>query len=340
MAKNIRNFDLNEIKEIVSSLKEPSYRASQIFNWLYKKGIEDFSKMSDISEGLRNFLLYEYTAKLPEFFDVRISKDKTRKYVFSFPDNRLIETVVIPEEKRITGCISTQVGCRYNCAFCASGKMGFIRNLEVWEIIGQILYVIFKEKLDITNLVFMGMGEPFDNYDAVIKSICIINDKNGLNIGARRITVSTAGIVPGIIKFAHLKWQVRLSVSLHSAIEETRSFLMPLNKKYPLSELIKACQFYVENTGRRITFEYILLDNINDTKKHCVALADLSLLFGANVNIIPFSEIGSCEFLRPSQDKIAWFSDILKKRGVRTTIRRSRGQDINAACGQLAGIIN
>ncbi|MCM8759286.1 MAG: 23S rRNA (adenine(2503)-C(2))-methyltransferase RlmN [Candidatus Omnitrophica bacterium] len=337
---NIRNFDLIDLKKILFSMKEPPYRAIQIFNWLYKKGIEDISLMSDISKHLRDFLASQYSAKLPELFNVKISRDTTRKFVFRLSDNRFIETVLIPEQKRNTLCISTQVGCKYNCRFCASGKMGFVRNLETWEIIGQVLYILFKEKINITNIVYMGMGEPFDNYDAVIRSIRIINDRNGINIGARRITVSTAGVVPEIIKFTNLKWQVRLSVSLHSAIEETRSFLMPINKKYPLSEVIKACHFYVQNTKRKITFEYILIEGINDTKKHVLALADVASLLGASVNIIPFSRIKECEFSKPSDEKIVWFSRCLKEKGIRTTVRRSRGLDIDAACGQLAGTLN
>ncbi|MCX7706073.1 MAG: radical SAM protein [bacterium] len=205
-------------------------------------------------------------------------------------------------------------------------------------MLSQILYPLFKEHLHITNVVFMGMGEPFDNYEAVLKTIRMINDKKGINIGMRKITVSTAGIVPRIMEFAELKSQVRLSISLHSAIDETRSFLMPINKKYPLPELIKACQFYRRMTGRKLTFEYVLFENVNDNEKHALALADLSLLIDADVNIIPFSKIPGCKLTRTSIWKTEKFLQTLKKKRVRATIRKSRGSDINAACGQLAGI--
>ncbi|MCM8788380.1 MAG: 23S rRNA (adenine(2503)-C(2))-methyltransferase RlmN [Candidatus Omnitrophica bacterium] len=339
MKKNIRDFDLNELNELISYSKEPRYRAVQIFNWLYARGIEDFLRMSDVPERLRQILDFEYTAKFPEVFDVKISRDGTRKYVFRLFDNRFVETVVIPEGKRMTICVSTQVGCKFGCLFCASGKMGFIRNLNVSEILGQILHILFKEKTRITNIVFMGMGEPFDNYDSVVKAIRIINDKNGIAIGSRRIIVSTSGVVPRIMDFAKIGCQVRLSISLHSAIDRTRSMLMPINKMFPLSQLFNACRFYRNETKRRITFEYILLDGINDDEQHVISLAEMANSLSADVNIIPFSKIKKCSLNSASAKKIKWFTDTLIRKGARATIRRSRGSDIEAACGQLAGLV-
>ncbi|MCM8815851.1 MAG: 23S rRNA (adenine(2503)-C(2))-methyltransferase RlmN [Candidatus Omnitrophica bacterium] len=339
MKKNIRDLDQADLGELVSSLGEPTYRAIQIFNWLYARGIEEFSKMSDVPEKLREILASEYTAEFPEVFDVKISRDGTKKYVFRLFDNNFIETVVIPENKRTTICISTQVGCKFGCLFCASGKMGFIRNLNVSEILGQVLYIMFRKQIKITNIVFMGMGEPFDNYDAVIKAIKIINDKNGIAIGSRKIIVSTSGVVPRIIDFAKIGWQVRLSISLHSAINETRSMLMPINKIFPLPRLFDACRFYRNETKRRITFEYILIDGINDDEKHALSLAKVANSLSADVNIIPLSIIKQSPLKPAPQEKMIWFANRLKRKNVRVTVRKSRGADIKAACGQLAGLV-
>lgn len=335
--QNIRNFTLDELKDILKSLQEPPYRADQIFRWLYKKGVEDFLKMTDLPEGLRNFFSSKYTAKLLDVYEIRNSKDGTRKFLFKLHDNNFIESVLIPDEKRNTICVSTQMGCKFGCAFCASGKIGFVRNLEVFEILSQILFVRFQLNINITNIVFMGMGEPFDNYDNVIKAIKIINEKNGLNMGARKIIVSTCGLIPEIKKFADIKWQVRLSVSLHATDDKTRSFLMPVNKKYSLSELLDACSYYVKKTGRRITFEYILIDDINDSENDMQKLVEITKQVKADINIIPFSRIENSCFKAPSYKKVCRFADYLKRNNVKATIRKSKGSDIDAACGQLAG---
>ncbi|HOK79770.1 MAG TPA: 23S rRNA (adenine(2503)-C(2))-methyltransferase RlmN [bacterium] len=337
MKENIRNFDISQIEQIVLSMGEPRYRAIQVFRWLYQKGAETFTEMSDVPEKLRYNLGQKYTAKFLEPVQTLISKDGTKKFIFKLYDNNFIESVMIPEKDRNTVCISTQVGCKYNCVFCASGKLGFVRNLEVAEILGQLLYIRFKENIKISNAVFMGMGEPFDNYDALIKAIRIINARDGVNIGARKITVSTAGIVPKIMEFADMGWQVRLSISLHASDDATRSLLMPVNRKYPLSDLLDACNYYVSRTGRRITIEYILIDGINDAEKHLYGLGKISKRFRADVNVIPLSKIRNSSFSPPSTEKINWFINSLKKMGIRATLRDSRGSDIDAACGQLAG---
>ncbi len=335
---NIRNFDLDELRELLSSSGEPKFRAVQIFTWLYKKGIRDFFCISDIPEKMRDLLASNYTCDLPEIADILISRDGTKKFIFRLNDGNYIESVLIPDENRNTVCVSTQVGCKYGCIFCASGKIGFIRNLSPAEILGQIICIQLESEKNITNIVFMGMGEPFDNYDAVIKSIGIINAREGMNIGARKIIVSTAGIVPAIRRFSLLKWQVRLAVSLHAADDFTRNMLMPINKKFCISELVDACRYYIEKTGRRLTFEYILIKGINDSEKHLKDLAVIAKMLNADVNIIRFSKIGVSDLLCPDVGKVVAFVEGLRQKGVRATARRSRGCDIMAACGQLAGV--
>ncbi len=337
MKKNIRNLDFEELKALVVSSGEPGFRATQIFKWLYEKGIEDFLRMSDIPEELRNLLVSDYSAGLPEAVEILKSKDGTRKFLFKLNDENFIESVLIPEKERNTVCISTQVGCKFRCAFCASGRIGFIRNLDVSEILGQILYIRFRENVKVSNIVFMGMGEPFDNYDNVIKSIMIINNKYGLNIGARKITVSTAGVVPGIEKFSKIGLQVRLSISLHACDDNTRNRLMPINRKYPLVELLGACKSYIQTTGRRITLEYILIEGINCGERHLVNLANIAKELNADVNLIPVSKNKSTGFLPPSPEAVRHFADLLRDKKIRVSIRDSRGKDIDAACGQLAG---
>ena len=337
MKKNIRNFDLEEIKEMVVGLGQPSFRAEQIFQWLYKKGVDDFFQMTDIPQDMRNYLSKNFSVDFLKLVEKFVSQDGTKKFLFRLSDGNYIESVMIPEEERITVCVSTQVGCKFGCVFCASGKIGFIRNLDVSEILGQILFIKFKENVRISNIVFMGMGEPFDNYDSVLKAIKIINEKNGLNIGARKITVSTAGIVPCIKKFSDFGKQVRLSISLHAPDDRTRSLLMPINNKYSVSELLNACKYYISHTGRRITFEYILIEDVNDTEKHLFQLIKIVKGLDADINVIPFSPVEGINFRCPDMEKISWFVAELKRHSIRATVRYSRGKDIKAACGQLAG---
>ncbi len=337
-AAHYRNLDLDQLKYLVISIHEPEYRAKQIFSWLYKFGIENFLLMKNISEKLRMQLDEHFSARLPEVIERLESTDGTKKFLFKLEDNCTVESVLIPERERNTICISTQVGCKLNCAFCASGKMGFVRNLYLSEILGQILYIKFRENVKITNVVFMGMGEPFDNYDNLIKAIKIINSKDGCGLAARKITVSTAGIVPSIKRFAdEIGIQVRLSVSLHGPDDETRSKIMPVNNKYPLESLLDACAYYIKKTGRRITFEYVLIEGVNCFQTHAEKLAQIAKKFSADINLIPFSKIEGVNFSPPEKDSIHRFFCVLKKYKVRATIRDSRGSDIKAACGQLAG---
>lgn len=332
--ESITGFSLGELEHALAAWGEQVFRAKQIFSWIYKKGVSDFDSMSDLSSGLRSQLKYNYC-----LFDIRLvksvkSKDGTEKFLFALKDGDLIEAVIIPTEDRVTACISTQVGCKYSCLFCASGLGGFRRNLACSEIIQQILYLYNRKKL--THIVFMGTGEPLDNYEAVLKAIRLINSKESLNIGARRITISTSGVIPGIRKLIKEDLQFELSVSLHSADEAVRSYLMPLNKIYPLRVLIEACAEYIKKTGRQITFEYVLIKGLNSDIHSCQKLValikDLRLV---KVNLIPANPVKECRIEPPGRMEIQMFRNHLSKHKIPATLRKSRGGDIEAACGQL-----
>ncbi len=335
--KDIKNFTLEELKEIIVKMDEPVYRAEQIFYWLYQKWIINFDEMNNIPYSLRNKLNQNYYISTLELSEHIKSIDKTEKFLFKLSDGNFTETVLISTKNRKTVCISTQVGCKFNCGFCASGQIGFVRNLTQSEILNQILFLQHNLKKDITNCVFMGMGEPLDNYENVSKAIIMMNDPKGMNIGARRITISTCGIVPGIEKLKDLGIQVNLSVSLHSANNNLRNELMPINKHYPLERLIKACEKFIKKTGRIITLEYVLIGNKNDSLQEANAVAQIARKLKAKVNLIPWSSVANMKF-QPSQKKdIDMFVKRLINKGIKVTMRESKGKDIKAACGQLAG---
>ena len=290
--------------------------------------------MSDLPAGLRHRLKNEFL-----FFDISIarsvkSKDATEKLLFSLRDGNLIESVNIPAEGRVTGCISTQVGCRYCCRFCASGLAGFKRNLTCAEIIQQAIFLNNRKKL--THIVFMGTGEPLDNYGSVLKAIRIINSKDSFNIGARRITISTSGVIPGIRRLINEDLQFELSVSLHSADDAVRSQLMPVNKIWPLKALMSACAEYIKKTGRQITFEYVLIKGLNSDIHNCQKLVALVKDLGpVKINLIPANTVKECHLEPPGPAEIQLFRNHLSKHKIPATLRRSRGGDIEAACGQL-----
>ncbi|MCX5710911.1 MAG: 23S rRNA (adenine(2503)-C(2))-methyltransferase RlmN [Candidatus Omnitrophica bacterium] len=332
--ESITGLSLGELEHILISWGEQAFRANQVFSWVYKKRVSDFSLMSDLSTSLRNKLKEDFT-----LFDIKQiksvkSKDGTEKFLFVLSDGDLIESVIIPTDDRVTACISTQVGCKYKCSFCASGISGFRRNLTCAEIIQQMLFLNNRKK--ITHIVFMGTGEPLDNYDAVLKAIRIINSKESLNIGARRITISTSGVAPGIRKLIGEDLQFELSVSLHSADDAVRSKIMPINKIYPLNILIAACNEYIRKTGRQITFEYVLIKNLNSDIHSCQKLValikDLRLV---KVNLIPANIVKECRIEPPGRAEIQMFRNHLSKHKIPATLRKSRGEDIEAACGQL-----
>jgi len=263
--KDIKNFTLNELQEEVKNIGVEKYRATQLFNLLYKKGIEDFREMLGLPASFRDLLQENYYISKIELVKLAKSKDKTEKYLFKLKDENLIESVLIFSDERVTECISSQIGCKYNCLFCESGKKGFIRNLTVSEILNQVLLAKKKMKSNPNNIVFMGIGEPLDNYDNVVKAICILNSKDAFNIGARKITISTCGVIPAIKRLQERDWQIELSISLHAPENKLRSYLMPVNNLYPLPDLIEVCRNYADKTNRQITFEYILIKGVNDS---------------------------------------------------------------------------
>lgn len=335
--KNIKEFTLQELKGLLKDWGEPAFHATQVFSWLYKKGESDFSKMSDLPEELRKILNKNLKLRSIVLKEKVKSIDGTEKFLFKLNDANYIEAVSIPMEKRVTGCVSTQAGCKFSCRFCASGSRGFKRDLTVSEIIDQALYLKNNsQSRKLTHLVFMGTGEPLDNYDNVLKAVRIINSPEGLNIGSRRITISTCGIIPGIKRLAEEGLQIELSISLHAADDKTRSILMPLNKKYPLKDLIQACREYIKKTNRQLTFEYILIKGVNsdlqNAKNLIKILKDLRL---SKVNLIAANPVKELKIGPPNKSEILMFRDYLLKSGLNVTLRKGRGEDIEAACGQL-----
>lgn len=335
--QDIKEFDLKELESKFLSLGIKAYHARQVFSWIYKKGVLDFNYMSDIPQKLREMLAGKFYISELKLLKLFKSEDGTQKLLLGLKDGNCVEAVIIPTRDRVTACVSSQVGCKFGCYFCASGKLGFKRNLTTGEIIDEIIYL--KDKAPdnkLSNLVFMGTGEPMDNYDNVMKAIRIINSGQGFNIGARKITISTSGVIPGIESLSREDLQIELSVSLHAADDKLRSQLMPVNKKYPLKDLIKACKEYSLKTNRQVTFEYILIKDVNSLIKNAQDLVRLLEDFKlSKVNIIPFNSIK--EFGAQTADKITIisFQDYLAKHGVHAILRKERGEDIGAACGQL-----
>lgn len=335
-SNSITGLTIQELEPVLKGWKQEAFRAQQIFSWIYKKGVKDFEGMSDLPSDLRKRLKEDfYLLGLNLIKSIR-SVDGTEKFLFTLRDGNLIEAVTIPTEKRITGCISTQVGCKFSCSFCASGLSGFKRNLATGEMLGEALYLKdYSKNKKLTHLVFMGIGEPLDNYDNVIKAIRIINSPEGLNIGARRITISTCGIIPGIKRLSDEGLQIELSVSLHAADDKTRAEIMPINKKYPIKDLIKTCREYVGKTNRQITLEYILIKGINSDLQNALNLSKILKGLNCKVNLIPANTLKDCKVEPPKQAEIFSFRDYLRRQGINATLRRPRGEDIEAACGQL-----
>jgi 23S rRNA (adenine2503-C2)-methyltransferase len=335
MKKDLKSLALTELAAYLEKLKYPKYHAQQIFSWLYQKEVTNISSMSNLSLGLRSKLKDGFYISQLNLVKKQVSQDSTRKYLFELEDKNTIESVLIPHPERNTTCLSTQAGCKYSCKFCASGAAGFVRNLNQAEILNQILSIKKDIKDSINNIVFMGIGEPLDNYDTLLNSIRIINSKYGFNIGQRKITISTAGLTDGIKKLAREGLQIELSVSLHSAIDSKRSCIIPLNKKYPLDKLSSALKEFAKLTKRKITFEYILLGGFNTLPEDAEALVKFTRGLDCKVNIIPFNPVQDTEFYPPNKLESLFFKDYLVKHNVDVTVRQPRGQDIEAACGQL-----
>jgi len=335
--KSIKDFTLEELKKEFSGIDEPLYRAEQVFSWLYRKGASRFEDMTDLSKGLIDKLGKKYFISALELSERQKSGEGTEKFLFKLRDGSFIETVLIPAKGRKTLCLSTQVGCRFACPFCASGERGFMRNLTPGEITSQILFLKYNGAHAITNYVFMGMGEPLDNFENLRAALKIMTSPKGMDIGARRITVSTCGIIPGIKKLADLSMQINLSVSLHAADDELRDQLVPVNRRYPLEKLIKACEEYATKTNRLITLEYVLIKGENDLRLDAERLAAVARRLRAKVNLIACSGTFRQKFQPPSQKAVDAFLGSLVRKKVNVTLRKSRGSDIQAACGQLAG---
>jgi 23S rRNA (adenine2503-C2)-methyltransferase len=319
------------------------YRREQVLRWVYRNRAERFNQMSNLPETLRTDLESSFSLRSLGCVRQTGSKDTTRKFLFSLPDQNLVETVLIPASPALYGstsdrrtlCISTQVGCAYGCKFCASGLNGWTRDLRADEIVEQIVQVEAISGEKINNLVFMGMGEPLANFSNVMRAIEIMNAPWGLGIGARHITVSTSGLVPRIRQLAEQTLQIRLAISLHGATDEVRSQIMPINRKYNLAALMEACLYFTERKKQRITFEYILIENVNDQIEQAIALSLLASRLKAKVNLIPYNRVEGLPWKRPSSSRQHAFLKILEHADVDATIRREKGHDIEAACGQL-----
>ena len=333
--KNIKDYDLNELKQELINIGEKPFRAEQIFKWLYVEKVHSFDEMTNLSLELREKLKQNY--EMCNYTVVRKleSKDGTKKYLFGLSDGNAIESVLMKYHFGKTVCVSSQIGCKMGCKFCASTGIAFVRSLTSGEIVEQIIAIEQDIGEKISNVVFMGIGEPFDNYDNVMNAIKILNNQKGLNIGARHISVSTSGIVPKIYQFADENVQCTLSISLHSANNETRSSMMPVNNAYNIQELIKACKYYISKTNKRISFEYALAKDNNDNQKAADELVELLHGMLCHVNLIPINKIENGKYIKSSNENIIKFRDYLNSKGITATIRRELGSDIDAACGQL-----
>lgn len=331
---NIYNYDYDELTTLLEGYNEKSYRCKQIWQWLYQKKVLSFDEMTNLSKDLisklKNDLSFDYIK-----IKTKQESDLTKKYLFELMDGNFIEAVLMMHDYGLSVCVSSQVGCNMGCAFCESGRLKKVRNLETYEIVEQILLIERDLNKRIDSVVIMGIGEPFDNYNNIIRFLKIINNPYGLAIGARHITVSTSGIIPKIKEFMMLPLQINLAVSLHAPNDELRSKLMPVNKAYPLNDLISILKEYIVKTNRRITIEYVMLKGVNDSDEHALELARLLKGMNVYVNLIPYNETSHIEFKRADKDIIMKFYDLLKKKGINVTIRKEFGAGIDAACGQL-----
>lgn len=334
-ARDIRLLDLEELQNLVKELGQPAFRAKQLNEWIHEKNACSFDEMTNLPVAMREKLSERFSFNVPVELVKQVSKDGSRKYLLQFADGVSVETVGMPNRNKLAVCISSQAGCAMGCAFCATGLAGLSRSLTAQEMVDQVLHVSRDFGERVTSVVFMGQGEPFANFDATIDALRALNDPDGLAIGARHLTVSTCGVIPGIRRFAELPEQFTLAISLHSAVQGTRNQLMPGVKKYTLPRLHEAIQLYVEKTGRRPTYEFAMIDGINDTNPEMQALIDFCAGTLCHVNLIQLNNIPDSPF-RPSPiEKVETLQRRLTMHGVETTIRNSRGIDIDAACGQL-----
>ena len=332
---DIKSLYQNELEDIVTENGFPKFRAAQIYGWL-NKGVQSFGKMKNLPKNLIDFLEGSCYISVANIEKKLVSRyDKTVKYLFRLNDWEYVETVVMSYRHGYSICVSTQVGCKMGCTFCATGKSGFSRSLTASEILAQIESAQKDLNIRISNVVLMGMGEPLDNFDNVVRFIKLVSSENGLNIGMRHITLSTCGLVPKIYELAELKFPITLSVSLHAPDNKTRSMTMPVNNRYPVETLIKACRDYFDITGRRVSFEYAMIDGVNDSDNSARKLGELLRGLNCHVNLIPVNSVKGSDFKKSRLDRQKSFVEILNKYHITATVRRTLGSDINASCGQL-----
>ena len=335
MPADIKSMYEEELKEEFAKMGEPAYRAGQVYKWLHE-GVKSFDEMTNISKKLRERLMENYYISNAAIEKKLISAyDDTKKYLFSFSDGEMVESVLMKYHHGYTSCISTQVGCKMGCTFCATGKSGFSRNLTASEMLAQLQAEQQDNNIRISNIVLMGMGEPLDNFENVIRFLKLVSSENGMNIGMRHISLSTCGIVPKIYELADMKLQLTLSVSLHAPNDQIRSRTMPVNRKYNIDELLKACQYYVRQTNRRISFEYAMIDGVNDSEANAQELAKRLKGILSHVNLIPVNAVKGTGYEKSKKESIKRFIAVLERAGITATVRRTLGSDINASCGQL-----
>tara|TARA_R110002096_G_scaffold26518_23_gene81841 strand:+ start:370 stop:1428 length:1059 start_codon:yes stop_codon:yes gene_type:complete len=340
---SITNLSLSDLEAALTEMGEPTFRAKQLAQWVYEKRVTSFEEMTNLGLGLREKLAAKFELRTMALARQQGSEDTTRKYLFKLHDGRFVESVLIPANPSLYGqpsdrhtlCVSSQVGCAYDCKFCASGLAGFARNLEPGEIVEQVMQAEAASGQRVDNIVFMGMGEPLANFTNLSKAIEILNSPWGIGIGARHMTVSTSGLAPQIKKFADQPLQIRLAISLHGASDEVREQIMPVNRKYPLERLFEALHYYAERKKQKITFEYILIEGVNDGLDQAELLAKRAKSLHAKVNLIPYNTVDGLPWKRPSEPHQDAFLGVLKRNGAQATLRREKGHDIDAACGQL-----
>lgn len=333
--KQITNYSLEELQHILVDQGFKKFNATQIYEWIYQKKVTQFSEMTNLSNTLQNYLQQAFLLSDLPILVHQQSKDGTNKFLLTLQDDFSIETVLMKHDYGYSLCVTSQVGCNMGCSFCASGLKKKTRDLETFELVSQVLTVERKLNIKITHIVVMGTGEPFDNYDNVIKFVKIINHDKGLAIGQRHITISTCGIVPKIYQYAEEPIRSNLAISLHAPNDEVRSKIMFINRKYPIKEIIDACKYYFDKTSRRITFEYILLSGVNDFLEQADELSNLLRGLNAYVNLIPYNHVNEFVYERTDMKRAMAFYDRLMKRGINATLRKEQGADIDAACGQL-----
>ena len=335
MRHDIKSMKPNELAEYFDAIGERTFRSEQVFRWLHS-GVSSFSEMTNLPEKLRDKLNDEFAFTPPEKTEKLVSKlDGTIKYLWTMSDGNTVESVLMEYEHGYSCCISTQVGCRMNCAFCASAIGGFVRNLTAAEMLDQIIFSQLDKGIRISNVVLMGIGEPLDNFENVMRFLMLITHPGGINIGARHITLSTCGIIENIDKLADYDIQLSLAVSLHAPDDDTRSLLMPVNKTSGVDELFRACERYYLASGRRISYEYAMIDGVNDTTVHADLLSKRMKHTGSHINLIRLNNVFECSFRSSPYERVKAFTDILKQKGVNFTMRRKLGGDIEASCGQL-----